>query len=127
MEEHNLTDYEEFQSEIPHDAFPSDGVSSRAARAMIDAHMWTDSNPMLNLSSFVTTFAEPELRELMSEHAHVNYIDHDMYPKSYDMEQKMVKMLHDLWNGPKDVEPYGTACVGSSEACMLAGLAHQGI
>ena len=37
----------------------------------------------------------------------------------------MVKWLHDLWNGPKDVEPYGTATIGSSEACMLAGLAHK--
>jgi glutamate decarboxylase len=36
-----------------------------------------------------------------------------------------VRWLHDLWNGPKNVEPYGTATVGSSEACMLGGLAHK--
>jgi glutamate decarboxylase len=41
------------------------------------------------------------------------------------MESKMVNWLHGLWNGPKDAEPYGTATVGSSEACMLAGLAHK--
>lgn len=41
------------------------------------------------------------------------------------MEGQIVKWLHDLWNGPKDVEPYGTATIGSSEACMLAGLAHE--
>ncbi len=125
MDEFKLTSYEDFQSEIPHDRFPIDGLVPRAALAQIEAHMWTDANPMLNLSSFVTTFAEPELRQLMSDYVHLNYIDHDMYPKSYDLEQKMVRMLHDLWNGPKDVEPYGTACVGSSEACMLAGLAHK--
>ena len=125
MDESKITTYEDFQVEIPSDKFPSDGLSPRAARARIEAHMWTDSNPMLNLSSFVTTFCEPELKQLMSDHAHVNYIDHDMYPKSYDLEQKMVNALHDLWNGPKDVEPYGAATVGSSEACMLAGLAHK--
>jgi len=35
----------------------------------------------------------------------------------------MVNWLHDLWNGPKGVEPYGAATIGSSEACMLAGMA----
>ena len=120
-----MTPYEEFQTPVPSDRFPDVERSPGAAHAMIESHMWTDSNPMLNLSSFVTTFMEPEAQRLMAEHAHVNYIDHDMYPKAYDLEQKMVTMLHDLWNGPKDVEPYGTACVGSSEACMLAGLAHK--
>ena len=64
--------------------------------------MWTDANPMLNLSSFVTTYMEPEVKEIMSKHAHINYVDHDMYPVTYAMEQRMVKWLHDLWNGPKD-------------------------
>jgi len=41
------------------------------------------------------------------------------------METRMVRWLHQLWNGPKNVTPYGTATVGSSEACMLAGLAHK--
>ncbi|MDJ0945674.1 MAG: glutamate decarboxylase [Kiloniellales bacterium] len=125
LQEFVFTDYEEFQSEVPKGAFPKAGMSARAAQAMVESHMWTDSNPMLNLSSFVTTYAEPECAELMAKHAHVNYIDHDMYPKSYDLEHRMVTMLHELYNGPKGVVPYGTACVGSSEACMLAGLAHK--
>jgi glutamate decarboxylase len=54
-----------------------------------------------------------------------NYIDHDMYAQVFAMEAKMVKWLHGLWNGPKNVEIYGTATVGSSEACMLGGLAHK--
>ena len=37
----------------------------------------------------------------------------------------MIRWLHDLWNGPKGVEPYGAAPIGSSEACMLAGLTHK--
>ena len=61
----------------------------------------------------------------MNNHAHVNYVDNDMYPKSYELEKQMVKMLHSLFNGPKDAEPYGAATIGSSEACMLAGLAHK--
>lgn len=117
--------YEEFNMELPDREFPQDSISATAAKAIVDSAMWTDANPMLNLSSFVTTFMEPEVRELMQEHIHINYVDHDMYPKTYAMEQKMVKWLHHLWNGPKDQEPYGAATVGSSEACMLAGLAHK--
>ena len=125
QDDHKRTIYEEFQRQIPLDRFPAEGISARAAEACVEAHMWTDSNPMLNLSSFVTTYMEPECREMMGRHAHVNYIDHDMYPKTFDMEHRMVQMLHDLWNGPRDATPYGTATVGSSEACMLAGLAHK--
>lgn len=121
----NISVFEDFQQQIPEDKFPEQGVSARAAKARLEAHMWTDANPMLNLSSFVTTFTEPELKELEVAHAHVNYVDHDMYPKSYELETRMVAMLHDLWNGPKDAEPYGAATIGSSEAAMLAGLAHK--
>ncbi|RCU49395.1 glutamate decarboxylase [Corallincola holothuriorum] len=121
----NISMYEEFQLEIGENEFPKTGVSARSAKARLEAHMWTDANPMLNLSSFVTTFIEPELKELEGAHAHVNYVDHDMYPKTYDLETRMVNMIHQLWNGPADVEPYGAATVGSSEACMLAGLAHK--
>ena len=81
-----LASYEAFQSAIPDNGFPAEGMDPRAARNKIESYMWTDSNPMLNLSSFVTTFIEPDLREIMDKHAHVNYVDHDMYPKSYDLE-----------------------------------------
>ena len=77
--------YEEFNMEIPEDTFPQESISARAAKAIVDSAMWTDANPMLNLSSFVTTYMEPEVKELMAEHAHVNYVDHDMYPKTYIM------------------------------------------
>ena len=82
--------YEEFNMEISEDKFPKESISARAAQAIVEAAMWTDGNPMLNLSSFVTTYMEPEVRELMSNHAHSNYVDHDMYPKTYRMEKIMV-------------------------------------
>jgi glutamate decarboxylase len=119
------TPYDEFNMAIPRDTFPSTGMSARAAQGIVNSFAWTDANPMLNLSSFVTTFAEPEAVEIARTHMYKNYIDHDMYPQVFAMEGQMVKWLHDLWNGPKDAEPYGTATIGSSEACMLAGLAHK--
>lgn len=120
-----VTPYDEFNLDVPENEFPKSGISARAAEAIVISDEWTDANPMMNMSSFVTTYAEPEATETARRNAFKNYIDHDMYPHLFAMETRMVKWLHQLWNGPGDVEPYGTATVGSSEACMLAGLAHK--
>jgi len=39
-------------------------MAANAAAALVVSEAWTDANPMLNLSSFVTTYAEPEMREI---------------------------------------------------------------
>jgi glutamate decarboxylase len=121
----SATTYDQFNIEVPEHEFPQTGMSARAAEALVLSQEWTDTNPMLNMSSFVTTYAEPEAVETARRNLFKNYIDHDMYPQLFAMETRMVKWLHQLWNGPQEVEPYGTATVGSSEACMLAGLAHK--
>src|SRR5512139_2313325 len=109
--------YDEFNLPIP-EGFPEKIMTAKAAKALVHSECWTDANPMLNLSSFVTTFAEPELREIFAEGSFRNFADPDMYPHTKSMEDKCVRWLHDLWNGPKDAEPYGSATIGSSEACM---------
>ena len=116
--------YDEFNLPIP-EGFPEKIMTARAAKAIVHSECWTDANPMLNLSSFVTTFAEPEAREIFAAGSFRNFADPDMYPHTKDTEFKCVRWLHDLWNGPKDAEPYGSATIGSSEACMLGGLAHK--
>lgn len=118
------TPYDEFNLPIPQ-GFPERGMSARAALAMVKSECWTDCNPMLNLSSFVTTFVEPEAGEIFRANALKNFADPDMYPHAKETEAKCVRWLHNLWNGPKKAEPYGAATIGSSEACMLAGLAHK--
>lgn len=120
-----VTPYDQFNIDVPEHEFPKIGISARAAEALVLSQEWTDTNPMLNMSSFVTTYAEPEAVEIAKRNMFKNYIDHDMYPQLFAMETRMVKWLHQLWNGPEGVEPYGTATIGSSEACMLAGLAHK--
>ena len=115
---------DQFNIEVP-EHFPEHSINARAAQAFVNSEAWTDASPMLNLSSFVTTFHEPEEAEVARANIMKNYIDHDMYPQVFAMETRMVKWLHGLWNGPKHADPYGTATVGSSEACMLAGLAHK--
>ncbi|BBM03176.1 glutamate decarboxylase [Microbulbifer sp. GL-2] len=117
--------FDEYNEDIPEDHFPRNGISAYAAESIVTSETWSDAKPAMNLSSFVTTFTEPEAFEVAKKHYLKNYIDHDMYPQLFAMEARMVRWLHELWNGPEDVEPYGAATIGSSEACMLAGLAHK--
>lgn len=120
----NLSIYEQFNFDVT-DKFPETGMSARAAQALVNAECWTDANPALNLSSFVTTFSEPEAVEVFTRHMFKNFADPDMYPQTKFTESRCVQWLHQLWNGPANATPYGSATIGSSEACMLGGLAHK--
>ncbi|WP_444905539.1 glutamate decarboxylase [Microbulbifer sp. SSSA008] len=117
--------FDEYNEDIPEKHFPRCSISAEAAEAIVTSETWADAKPAMNLSSFVTTFTESEAFEVAKKHYLKNYIDHDMYPQLFAMEARMVRWLHNLWNGPEGVEPYGAATIGSSEACMLAGLAHK--
>ncbi|WP_108651532.1 glutamate decarboxylase [Dongshaea marina] len=115
----------DFNCEVPRYEMPEDGMDSRAAYNIIKSEMFMDANPDLNLSSFVTTAMEPEAEKLIMENIHKNFIDHDMYPQSEEIHQRCVSILANLFHAPADCEPYGTATIGSSEAVMLAALAHK--
>jgi glutamate decarboxylase len=60
---------------------------------------------------------------LMSETADKNIIDKDEYPQTAQLEERCVRIIADLWNCPEGHHATGTSTTGSSEACMLAGLA----
>lgn len=117
--------FDNFNQDISQEHMPRHSITAKAAEAIVNSEAWADAQPEMNLSSFVTTVTEPESELVLQKHFLKNYIDHDMYPQLFAMENRMVRWLHHLWNGPKDAKPYGTATVGSSEACMLAGLAHK--
>jgi len=52
-----------------------------------------------------------------------NQIDKDEYPQTAEIERRCVHMLADLWNAPDAANTVGTSAIGSSEACMLGGMA----
>ena len=82
-----------------------------------------DGNSRLNLATFVTTWMEPQAGQLMAECVDKNMIDKDEYPRTAELEQRCVHMLAELWNAPDPRPRLGCSTTGSSEACMLAGLA----
>ena len=52
-----------------------------------------------------------------------NLIDKDEYPQTAELERRCVQILADLWNAPEGGEAVGCSAIGSSEACMLGGMA----
>ncbi len=59
----------------------------------------------------------------MSETLEKNMIDKDEYPRTAELEARCVRMLAQLWHAPHPHSAVGCSTTGSSEACMLAGLA----
>lgn len=114
-----------FRENIPKYEIPKNGMPSNAAYQLIHDELSIDANPALNLSSFVTTWMEPEAEKLIMENINVNFIDSDMYPQSQIIHERCVNMIARLFNSPEDCDTIGTATLGSSEAVMLAGLAHK--
>ncbi|MFF7632050.1 glutamate decarboxylase [Kitasatospora sp. NPDC008050] len=93
------------------------------AYQLIHDELMLDGNAKLNLATFVTTQMEPEADRLMAECADKNMIDKDEYPQTAELERRCVAILADLWHAPDPEQVVGCSTTGSSEACMLAGLA----
>ncbi|HEY3867186.1 MAG TPA: glutamate decarboxylase [Actinocrinis sp.] len=98
-------------------------IAPDAAYRLIHDELMLDGNARLNLATFVTTWMEPQALTLMSECVDKNMIDKDEYPQTAELERRCVAILADLWNAPDPHNAVGCSTTGSSEACMLGGLA----
>jgi glutamate decarboxylase len=61
--------------------------------------------------------------QLYAEAYDKNAIDKDEYPQTAAMETYCWRILADLWHSPDPAGAIGCSTTGSSEACMLGGLA----
>jgi len=114
-----------FSHEIPKYRLPHEGVSADTAYRLVHDELNLDGNPALNLASFVTSWMEPQADLLAQETLAKNLIDQDEYPQTAVVHERVVSMTGRLLHAPTGAQPTGTATVGSSEAIMLAMLAHK--
>lgn len=98
-------------------------VSAKVAYQLIKDQLIDEGNARQNLATFCQTYMEPEVTKLMSETMEKNAIDKSEYPEVARLEVSCVNVLADLWNAPDVEKVMGTSTVGSSEACMLGGMA----
>ncbi|MFJ7063848.1 glutamate decarboxylase [Streptomyces sp. NPDC101115] len=107
----------------PRHRLPDGPLPPMSAYQLVHDELMLDGNSRLNLATFVTTWMEPQAGVLMSECRDKNMIDKDEYPRTAELERRCVAMLADLWHAPDPSTAVGCSTTGSSEACMLAGLA----
>ncbi|WP_088809201.1 MULTISPECIES: glutamate decarboxylase [Listeria] len=100
-----------------------DGMEPRIAYQLVKDQLIDEGNARQNLATFCQTYMEPEAERLMAETLEKNAIDKSEYPQTAEIENRCVNILADLWNAPRSETYMGTSTVGSSEACMLGGMA----
>lgn len=105
------------------------GMDSKTARKIIENAHVLDFDQKLNTSSYVNVEFEEDEEAVALLGMRVNLADQTVYPQSYKMHDTVVNMIANLWHCPKPedfdethVFP-GAGTVGSTEACLLAGLA----
>jgi glutamate decarboxylase len=108
---------------LPRLRLPPAGMPADTAYQVVHDELLLDGNARLNLATFVTTWMERQGQQLMAECADKNLIDKDEYPQTAELERRCVNILADLWRASSDEQATGTSTTGSSEACMLGGLA----
>jgi glutamate decarboxylase len=109
--------------EPPRSRLAPDPVPADIAYQLIKDELLLDGSARLNLATFVTTWMEPQAKQLMSDTVDKNMIDKDEYPQTAELERRCVAILADLWHAPHPESATGCSTTGSSEACMLAGMA----
>jgi len=108
---------------------PERGRDPKTVKSIIENTHTLDFNQKLNTSSYVNVSFEAEEEAVAMMGLRVNLADQTVYPQSYKMHDSVVNMIAHLWNCPRpaDFDEYGVyagaGTVGSTEACLLAGLA----
>ncbi len=130
MKKENHTTYakdgaaQESLATSPSQFIPQRGIDAAAAYKLVKDETSPQTQPKLNLATFVTTYMDEHATRLMNEAIDVNYIDETEYPRVALMSARCINIIANMWNSPeKDDSKCGALGIGSSEACMLGGVA----
>lgn len=105
--------------------FPLEEMREDIAFQVINDELLLDGNARQNLATFCQTWDDDYVHRLMDISINKNWIDKEEYPQSAAIDLRCVNMVADLWHAPHpaDGQAVGTNTIGSSEACMLGGMA----
>ena len=111
------------QTPIAKHRIPDNESRPEEAYQIVHDELFLDGNARQNLATFVQTWEDEQVHKLMDLSINKNMIDKDEYPQTAEIENRCVRMIADLWNAPDPANTIGTSTIGSSEACMLGGMA----
>ena len=107
----------------PSQYIPEHRTSSEIAYQIVKDETFPQTQPRLNLATFVTTYMDDYGTRLMNEAIGINFIDETEYPRVAVMCGRCINMVANMWNSPEQAEwKAGAVGIGSSEACMLGGV-----
>ncbi|ACU77475.1 glutamate decarboxylase [Catenulispora acidiphila DSM 44928] len=109
----------------PRTRLPDAPMLPETAYQLVHDEAMLDGNARLNLATFVGTWMDSQARKLYLEAFDKNMIDKDEYPSTAAIEERCWRILADLWHAPDQDRAIGCSTIGSSEACMLGGLAFK--
>ena len=108
----------------PAERIPQHKTRAEIAYQMVKDETFPQTQPRLNLATFVTTYMDDYGTKLMNEAVGINYIDETEYPRVAVMCGRCINMVANMWNTPEKGDwKTGAVGIGSSEACMLGGVA----
>lgn len=108
----------------PAEFIPEHRTPAVIAYQIVKDETFPQTQPRLNLATFVTTYMDDYGTRLMNEAVGVNFIDETEYPRVAVMCGRCINMVANMWNTPEQGDwKTGAVGIGSSEACMLGGVA----
>ena len=108
----------------PVERIPEGPTTPETAYQMVKDEIYAQTQPRLNMATFVTTYMDDYATKLMNEAIAINYIDETEYPRVAVINGKCINIVANLWNSPEEGKwKTGAVAIGSSEACMLGGIA----
>lgn len=114
----------EMREPAPWELIPRHKTQAETAYRLVKDETFPQTQPRLNLATFVTTYMDEYGTRLMNEAVGINYIDETEYPRVAVMCGRCINMVANMWNSPeKGKWKTGAVGIGSSEACMLGGVA----
>ena len=88
-------------SPAPTDTIPMEPTSPEIAYQMVKDETYPQTQPRLNLATFVTTYMDPYATKLMNEAIDMNYIDETEYPRVAVMTGRCINIVANLWHSPE--------------------------
>lgn len=86
----------------PVDRIPDAPTTPEIAYQMVKDETFAQTQPRLNLATFVTTYMDDYATKLMNEAININYIDETEYPRIAVMNAKCINIMANLWNSPEE-------------------------
>ena len=87
----------------PVDKIPAKGTRPDIAYQLVKDETFAQTQPRLNMATFVTTYMDKYATQLMNEAIAINYIDETEYPRVAVMCAKCINIMANLWNSPEEM------------------------